>query len=438
MGKSLFSENEPNYRGSLVNLVRLLKTHPKLLLQIQRERQYYDEPKFWYFSASVNANFLRGDSVDFSSSASGCSFFSKDVALLKCLAESIERYCNYYYSDKFGTSAYFRDVIDKTIPLMDFARYSTAQLKNKSYSRFRFSPGSKLHWTQVIHLLSDKRLLVPSNFIYLSYPYSQNEPLIYPPISTGVAGGSSLSGALLRGVYETLERDAFMISYLNKLPSPKIKLEKVADSRIKFFVKIARQYKLEIICLDITTDIKIPIVATIIIDQTGIGKPVSIGLKCDLDPISAIIGSITEAFHTRGWIRHAHEQKEATSNKNRQSLIQRGLFWYDTGKISKLNFWLQNNNYSNIHSINNPLSTGQELKSIVQELSSRGCDVYWKDLTLKVFQPYYRVVKVIIPQLQPLTFDEKHPLLGGKRLHEVPKLLGYKTRSFNAYPHPFL
>lgn len=53
------------------------------------------------------------------------------------------------------------------------------------------------------------------------------------------------------------------------------------------------------------------------------------------------------------------------------------------------------------------------------------------------------VVKVIIPQLQPLYLYENFRYLGGERLYTVPEILGYrgaakKETDLNSKPHPFL
>jgi ribosomal protein S12 methylthiotransferase accessory factor len=55
----------------------------------------------------------------------------------------------------------------------------------------------------------------------------------------------------------------------------------------------------------------------------------------------------------------------------------------------------------------------------------------------------FKVVMVIIPELQPMHLDERHPYLGGERLYQMPVTLGYKDRpsreeELNPFPHPFL
>ena len=69
-------------------------------------------------------------------------------------------------------------------------------------------------------------------------------------------------------------------------------------------------------------------------------------------------------------------------------------------------------------------------------------DVLYKDILVPSLKDLnYSVVKVIIPQMQPVYLDERYPLLGSERLYQVPKILGYESKTeekLNKYPHPFL
>jgi ribosomal protein S12 methylthiotransferase accessory factor len=53
----------------------------------------------------------------------------------------------------------------------------------------------------------------------------------------------------------------------------------------------------------------------------------------------------------------------------------------------------------------------------------------------------FRVVKVFIPGMQQIEGDHTHRLLGGRRLFEVPRRLGYPAAAhiaeLNPDPHPY-
>ncbi len=450
MHNYLINENEASVTQTLNKLSRILDIDFGLLKNFEKKRHYYDEPKFFYFSALLNDRFTKHDGSRFHSQASGFSFFSEKIALLKCLAESVERYSNYVYYHRYTSYIGSFESIKKhgknALDPMIFARFSETQLKSGLFQKYNITGQSILNWTRCLSLKDGSEAMAPCQFIHLSYKSSPDEQALYPSISTGVAGGSCLSAALVRGIYEVVERDAFMIYYLNQIQAPKIELNTLKNDKVNKILSIAKRYKLKIISVDLTTDLDIPVVCSIILDYSGIGKAVSVGLKCDLDPIEAIVGSISEAFHSRGWLRSTYEKNprkvQPEELQEDSSLINRGLLWYPLEAMNNLDFWIHSKNKSVLRRRNIEKTFPARLKRLLHVFTVLGYDIYWKDLTIPEFRELgYHVVKAIIPQLQPLYLNEKYCLLGGKRLYDVPKRLGFKQKieaELNTYPHPFL
>ncbi|HUV72069.1 MAG TPA: YcaO-like family protein [Clostridia bacterium] len=430
---------------SLIKNLSTVLGEIKLVESFERVRQHYDEPKFWYYSASISDKYLKHDGTHFHSKASGVSFFSQNKAVLKALAEAIERYNNFAFFNKdiSFTGSYSKLKKDAINP-EEFLYFSDKQLRQTKYKKFKIDDKSLFRWTEMKSLNGKEKYLIPCQVIYLSYRPTKREPIIYPSISTGAAGHSNLRSAILSSIYEVLERDAFMIYYLNKLKPKRYDLSSSSSEKIKKLLDIAQRYNLKIISLDINTDLDIPAVASVVIDESGFSKAVSVGLKSHLDTESAIVGSINEAFHTRTWIREAYIQNpknisETELIKN-STIKNRGLFWYSPKSIPKLDFFINNLDLIRIKPTNVDLSEQNQLQILRKALTDKGYKVYYKDITSKYFRDTpFKVVKVVIPGMQPVYLNEKYPLQGGKRLQSVPGSLGYKnTRKLNTYPHPFL
>ena len=414
-----------------------------LLHHVTRERQYADEPKFWHYSAALNPNFYPHRSTPFSSQAAGFSVVSKKTALLKCLCEAIERYCNFAFLEKevVFTGSYL-EALHKNTSALDpeaVVAFSGQQLESPQFTPYRVTQTSTFRWVSGIDLLSSEPILIPAQLIYLSYPFLSDEPSFYPSISTGAAGGSSLTAAILRGIYEVVERDAFMIFYLNKLAASEIDLNALEkqNPEVQKLWNISKRYAIELRSFLLTTDLEIPVVMTIAVDRSGIGKAVSVGLKSDLDLLQATIGSMGEAFHSRTWLRVAHDAAPQKITKKlllkSSSMKNRGLFWFDKKMIHHLDFWLKNTTKKTIRIEKQHLNDVQKIQHLLSIFQQKKYHVFFKDITLPPFQKLgYVVVKVIIPELQPLYLNENFPLLGGKRLAELA------AGEFNPVPHPFL
>jgi ribosomal protein S12 methylthiotransferase accessory factor len=90
------------------------------------------------------------------------------------------------------------------------------------------------------------------------------------------------------------------------------------------------------------------------------------------------------------------------------------------------------------------LATGdarRDLAGLVGKLRAQGMEAFAVDLTTdEAVRAGMRVVRVIIPALQPLTFSYRARYLGHPRLYEAPRLMGYPVRAeteINHWPQPF-
>jgi ribosomal protein S12 methylthiotransferase accessory factor len=427
----IFFENEGSLSAVYKKIWKVVNPDFGVLKSFRRVLQYYDEPKFWQYSALLKES-------NFTSVASGLSFLSEKVATIKCLCEALERYCNFTFSDKF---------IECKDSYKRLKNLAIEPEKIVGLSKIQANNASMLNWSMGVDLISSKKILIPTQLIYLSYVRPKWEQMIYPAISTGVAGGSKISGALVRAICEIIERDAFMIVYLNKIQPKRVDVKKINNKRIKKFLALFRRYNMELYSFDITTDMRIPTYLSVVIDRSGLGKAVSTGLKCSFNAIDALIGSIEESFNTRTWLRTEYEDHPEQIRErdllNKSDIKSRGFLWFPKSAIKNLDFLFESKlPMKPISRRSKSLTSGEQLRQLIQILKDKKYDVVYKDISLpKLGEVDYHVVKVLIPQMQPFYLDERYKLLGGERLYSVPRYFGYTTKKeaeLNDFPHPFL
>lgn len=85
--------------------------------------------------------------------------------------------------------------------------------------------------------------------------------------------------------------------------------------------------------------------------------------------------------------------------------------------------------------------SGQDLAFLVQRLKQAGCDVIAVECTTdEAHDVGFRVVRVIIPQLMPLSFTHRARYLAHPRLYEAPARMGLPVHGeadINPNPQPF-
>lgn len=396
----------------------------KIIKDIWMKSSYHDEPRFFLCSSILNIK------SPYEISAAGLSFASSHVAILKCVGETIERYCTYSYRKS--------SIIFSSYDSIEGYALDPGLFEDDSRLR-----KGKLGWIKGFNLTDNINSFIPAQLVYLNYKKANEEiQLPQPNVSTGAAGGFDHASTLLRGIYEVVERDSFMNIYLNKISAPKIDLNSLNDKIIKKILASCERYGLEVNVFDITTDLGIPTFVSLVIDKSGIGPSVSCGAKASLRANEALVGGVTESFLTRGWIRTELLKTKLKQPKHitvkPAALLQRGLFWSSPRKIELLDFLLKQPtmsvNYSDFKG-----DAEEELARVVSILKKKGHTVYYTDITLPNFKKVgYLVYKVIIPTLQPLYLDEGYKILRLNRLKETAIFFGKKKFSLNRVPHPFL
>lgn len=417
-------------------------------------RAHHDEPEIVRYEVKLS-NFLAQTDGRGGTAVNGSGGDpDEETAILKAIGEGLERLSLYTYKNKDLISAPFAKVAKKALNPLSFAGISENQ--RRSDKRLGINSDSCFRWVKGFSLFDKKETLIPAQLVYIGYQYGSNEPIIQQQISTGAAAANSLEEAMYRGICEAVERDAFVITYFNKLSPPLINLETVVDTDFQKLLAMFKRYNLEIHAINTTTDLAMPSILAVIIDRTGVGPAVYVGNKTDLNIKKAVIGAVHECL--KGRISHRgalfsrsplKEKMEKLKNNYLpvETFDDRFLYWASVDMIHKIDFLFrgtkQDLNESDLNRYQG-ISISEKLKAALDLLKNRGVDIYGVDITLpQIKKEGIWVSKVVSPQLQPFFSMEGLKQLSGERLFNVPIILGYRThpiteRELNSVPHPFL
>ncbi|MBU0999944.1 YcaO-like family protein [Patescibacteria group bacterium] len=423
---------------------RFIVDNPKIVKEIYKTPNYNDEPQLYQYSAQfADGNSLK---VSMNSIASGTSF-DKNNALLKLIGETAERYSLSTYDRNTLVNKSFNQLVNNKENVLDLLQLALLP-EFFGESKREVLKDSKFSWILGKSLITDTKIMVPAQLVYVPYLYHKSEPILQLPISTGAAAGETIYDAIYRGICEVVERDSFMIHYYNELNSPRVDLQVLGDEKILKIIERFKRYNLELCVNDITTDINVSAVVATVIDRTGMGPAVCVGLKAGFDMNQNVIGAIEEALMIRSWIRdeYAYLKPKHSPPQIISSIEERANFWYPKNTIHYLDFWLSAKNNKSPYKLRKfrRNSYQEKVRELIRILASKGYDVIYVDITAPAIHKYgVKVVKVIIPQLQPLHLDEKYPYLTFPRLYNTPIDMGVlgkpkALKDLNSIPHPFL
>jgi ribosomal protein S12 methylthiotransferase accessory factor len=406
---------------------------------------YNDEPKLYQYVAELRIGSKASKrKTEFSYGTA----FQEETACIKALCEGIERHC---LSGRLTgvTRASALKISGPAVKLQDLVYFTDEQLSRPQFRRFRFDEKTRFRWAGGLNVVTGTDTWIPAQLIQLPYEFS-GEQMIKFPDSTGAACGTSRQGALLHGILEVLERDLFICWFLTNVEATIIDLPGSAAPRLREIAEVYRRYRLELIVLKLSCEFSFPMVVAIILDRTKVGPAVSIGMKADVDGVSALEGAIAEAQQPRPWQRDLiHIRSRAKRVCTIRTFAERAAFWRDPELIPRLvSLWEREKSvtFEEAFAGYKRQSTTQALDRLIKFAGKFGLDIFSMDVTSPAVRELgFFVVKVVIPQAQPVYFDERYPYWGGRRLWRALQLYGPrwpkagKTMPFgSAPPHPFI
>src|SRR5262249_53577196 len=160
-----------------------------------------------------------------------------------------------------------------TLPL-----FSDSQYRRPGF-RFRpFDASHPLRWVRGFSLTHGAPRLVPVAAAH----YGEADELV-EETSSGMAAHTARRPALLSALCALVERDAFMIHWLNRLAPPLVDLGGASDERVSRFLQFVTSRGWKPRVSDLTTDLGIPVYLASGVREDGAGAALLVGAGASLD-----------------------------------------------------------------------------------------------------------------------------------------------------------
>lgn len=435
-------EKIPYGKTELVDLFDLARKMRDVgvLLNCEPASDFADEPFFFYWSAT-----FPGGSEN---TAAGCDLKNERQALTAALAETLERYVWHERMD------YFLDPMEKSL----FEMHTRAHVDPRSFAGFspayreekgmmHSTPESVFLWIRGTSILHGAPVWVPAQSISghknVGSTSQGREPLLRVRSTNGLATHATREQAIVHGALELIERDAYMITWLNQISAPHYDLTTLGgrSDRLATLLALCDRYRLKPHVLRLPTDAPAHVALGVLEDLSDVPPRFAVGLKASHSPVEAAYGALLEAMRARRGARAQLAQfPEKILQPHDVGHRDRLLYWARPENSSRLSFLTASKAVAKTDEPWEGDSAAAHLSRIATWCKERTYDFISVPLTssYKGLVPW-QTEMVVIPQLQPLHFSEKVPQTSGDRLREIPLQYGYTPRSepFTAEPHPF-
>ena len=429
---------------ALTEPLRLARTLTErgILKEVGRNSsRFVDEPrmKSWY----AICNDTSGHAVG------GTTWDSEADALYAALAEGLERYIWLsqvdYYRDPIRTTA---DGIAKKgahIRPEAFVGFSDAQRTGRPERTLR--KDAEYLWIAGTSLITGSPTYIPAQIASRAKEEkaSAREPYIRQTTTNGLATWPTRSGARLAGMLELIERESYMMMWLNQLTLPRLSLTRLCadDPSLARGVAICERYRLKTHVIQLITDAPTHVVAVVIEDMSAMAPRFSVGLRAHRSLSAAIKKAMTEALRARRFVRMWNEEGNTWDTNTPQETVghrERVYYWSVPEHARHLEFLVAG---EIIDAAPTPWDTDDEEAHLQRMLTwCRDTGLECISLSLgasaKNPTPWY-IEMIVMPEIQPTYLTEPLRAFGGTRWHDIPKARGYTVREapYAERPHPF-
>lgn len=402
-----------------------------------------DEPhaKSWYAICNVETNHQTG----------GTNWESDSSALYAALAEALERYIWFtqtdYFVDPVRTTLAEIEKKGPFIPPQRCVGFSEEQRALHAERALR--DDARYLWIKGISLVTGKHTYVPAQLISGAPRegplHTIEEPLIRWRTTNGLATWPTKTGARLAGILEVVERDAYMITWLNQISPRRFNLSKLCDNNpvLARIVDKCERYRLRIHALQMVTDAPTHAVLVVLEDMSGFAPRFSIGLKAHRSLSHAIQKAIAEATRARRGYRlwsQAGNVWDMNTPVHEIGHRERLYYWGAPEHAKNLEFLIQGSEIEEGPEEWHDQTEEEYLQYMLRWCAKKNFECVSVSLGTSASNPtHFHIEMVIVPELHPAYLTESTRVFGGTRLKEVPLGLGYTPRNepFADAPHPF-
>lgn len=379
---------------------------------------------------------------------SGGEGVTRHAAGAAAIGEALERYSACWVDRSRCVEGTATELVDDGVAVLppDRIRFFTdEQLAEDGFGMTQLGPDTTTPWLEAAEVLSGSRIFVPAQLSYLgSVP---GAPRIHTATSNGLAFGTDPYEALLSGMLELVERDAFMLTWYHRLSLPRIDLAS-HRSLASFVRRHIAPAGLEVAVMDLSGFSNVPVALSVARQANGAQGPVGVGAAASMRPEVACMKAMREAVGSRSWAAQKVRDgsKSLVDSDWRTTIVDfdhHVELFSDPAMRTHLDFLDASSEVRSIHEIEAvPASARPDAESVAARLAERGTTVYATDVTA----PDVRagggfVIRALSPELQPLDASYRYRYLGHPRLRDDAALSGVGVSDagspLNPLPHPF-
>jgi len=358
------------------------------------------------------------------------------LALKKAASEAYEWQACGRLSENLVRSSL--EELDEATDPRSIVSYHERQYQDKCFPLKPFDERRRYSWVKGRNILSGETAYVLADCVY--FPYTPRTPRYTMANSSGTAARSDKDEAIQHATLELIERDAFMIVWLNRLQMPSI-LVKSLPGFVQKRIKALERAGFRVIIKNFTLDLA-PVIFVFVQSEK---LTTTICAACSsFDTFSAIDHTMEEA-EAAAYCRLKNQKVESIRPREVHRTYQHGDLYGQRHYFQQANFLVEDGAMMKFADVANTNKVPRTWNEFLEHLKTAGFPLLTISLQpgnqFSDFQ-IQKVKKVFIPGIIPMSFGYGLEPCGMERIYTLPVQLGYRTapleyRELTKFPHPY-
>lgn len=393
--------------------------------------------------------FIKNELDELSSLSFGVSQ-SRQVALSKALGEGFERYFTLW-----NKSLVLRP--HKTLTLKEMRESNKDFCFPPAYHKYTAKQAEKngslyqhgelpLAWVKAVNAHTQTTAYLPKQLISRQCQkiLAPVEGMLQEVTTSGGAGWFTTEGAVLRGLFELIQRDAFLVTWLKKGTLPAVDMTTISSPEVQDLLEQLTVGNTKITILKGDAVALVPTAIVILFDDAYKFEQVSVTAHAAATFAEALLGALEEAS------AFFYEKGARSLPADYQPFVSKGI-----GRDERINLYSGTKNSMSVHRLHSgeyisfaeassaDLIKGDE-KEVLSDLLVKlralgeGYTPYYFEYKHPLLQKTgYHVVKCFVPKLFPLYLQEHLAPILSERLDTADKSHVEILKILEINPHPF-
>ena len=326
-------------------------------------------------------------------------------AVLSAVGEAIERYSASLVDAERIAWKRPDELEGEFIDPRDCGLYSEEQYERENFPYVRFDPNIVHPWVHGRWLNNGTGVWIPAIFVLLSLELRQ-EQSISQGTSNGLAASTDKDDAGLRAIFELVERDAVMATWLTAYPTQRLQLDDSLSPLLRTVLEGIETLGAQVEIYTLPASV---IGTTVLCLALGDGEHypgVTFGLGCDLDPQAALRQAVLELGQTGPYLRRMMRSRILIPGENPSDvrrMLDHAAYYFPKERASA---------FDRLRNENTAVSLGdlkragpRSLSDCASALEAAGVRVALVDVTsADVATGPFSVMRAVSPDLQPIWY----------------------------------